>query len=495
VAVQDCDLSGGQRDVVSAFGPIGLRVERNKLTGARGTKAAPAAAGLHIEAADRGQPTLDVTVAHNLITDNAGPGVFFDLDPANGPPVLASELDVTANQVLRNARRARAPKRGGIVVAGGQRDSTGRMTLADNVVLGNRGPGLLGRKLRLLLDLHGNDVRGNSGGAMRGLRLYPAVGATTGARTLPPTSAPGSPRDDTTWLQARLDRAGGTIFLPKLPDGECYATRGLWVSHDDTTITSDGACIVSLGLGPVRLRSNDGDPIASSAVFFVNRSRPTQPAPVGVTISNLEIIVPAGQGMFGVEVYGHQTTLSHVDISGAPKDDVLISGRANGNAYSGRVAILDSVLSGAERNAVSATGVIDLRIEGNVIQGVRDLPPGQPAAGIDVEPDDRGQPARDVHILRNTIQDNAGPGILLELESNEGNALVATGLEIADNTIVRNALKPFPPKKAGIVLAGGQDGGEGTLVLKRNVIRGNGGPGILASRLVLRVDASDNVVG
>ena len=494
VAVHDCDLSGGQRDVVSAFGPIGLRVERNKLLGARGTKGT-AAAGLHIEAADRGQPTLDVSVAHNLIADNAGPGIFFDLDPGNGPPVLASELDVSGNEVLRNARRAPAAKRGGIVIAGGQRDSEGRMSIADNVVLGNRGPGLLARKLRLLLDLHQNDVRGNTGGAMRGLRVLPAVGARTGEPSVPPMEPAGQSRDDTGWLQARLDRAGGTIFLPKLANGDCYATRGLWVSHDDTTITSDGACIVSLGLGPVRLRSGDGDPIASSAVFFVSRSKPKQPAPVGVTISNLRIIVPPGQGMFGVEVFGHQTTLSHLDISGSPKDDVLISARANGNGYCGQVAILDSVLSGAERNAVSATAAIDLRIEGNVIQGVRDRPPGQPAAGIDVEPDNREQPARDVHIVHNTIQDNAGPGILLELESNEGNALIATRLEIVDNTILRNALAPFPPKKAGIVLAGGQDGGEGTLVLKRNVIRDNGGPGILASRLVLRVDASDNVIG
>src|SRR5205823_902878 len=34
-------------------------------------------------------------------------------------------------------------------------------------------------------------------------------------------------RDDTSWLQARLDAGGGRIFLPKLPNGACYATRGL----------------------------------------------------------------------------------------------------------------------------------------------------------------------------------------------------------------------------------------------------------------------------
>jgi hypothetical protein len=283
--------------------------------------------------------------------------------------------------------------------------------------------------------------------------------------------------------------------LPKLPNDTCYATRGLWVSHDRTTITSDGACIVSLGLGPVRLHSVDGDPIAASAVFFVNRSKPSKPAPVGVTISNLKVVVPDGQSMYGVAVFGHQITLSHLDIGGAPKDDVTISGRGNGNSYAGSVSILDSTLSGASRNAISATAVIGLRIERNTIVGVRDSPPGQPAAGIDIEPDDRGQPALDVHIVGNTIKGNAGPGVMFELESNDGPAVIATNLEISGNTILENALKLSPPKRAGIVLAGGQDGGQGTLVLKDNTVRGNGGPGILGSRLRLVVQASGNDLG
>src|SRR5919205_620339 len=90
------------------------------------------------------------------------------------------------------------------------------------------------------------------------------------AVVLAPT-AHASMRDDTAALQQRLD-AGGDVFIQKLPGGQCYRTRGLWVSHDDTTITSDGACIVATGAGPVRLRSFDGDPIASNGVFFVNRS-------------------------------------------------------------------------------------------------------------------------------------------------------------------------------------------------------------------------------
>ncbi|MDQ2968093.1 MAG: right-handed parallel beta-helix repeat-containing protein [Actinomycetota bacterium] len=464
IAVTNSTLSGGVRDVVSIFGPVGFRVEGNVLSGARGKTAA----GLHIRAADRGQPTLDVRVAGNKLAANSGPGILLDLAPANGLPVLASGIEIARNEIVGNARKAPKERRAGIVLAGGQNDGKGQILIRENLFRGNRGPDLLRRR-------------------------GPAATITGGPKSVPPLST-APVRDDTAWLQSRLDRAGGTIFLPKLRDSGCYATRGLWVSHDGTTITSDGACIVSLGLGPVRLHSIDGDPIAASAVFFVNRSTPTKPAPVHVTISNLRIVVPEGQSMYGVAVFGHKITLSHLDIGGSPKDDVTISGRANGNSYAGSISILDSTLSGANRNAISATAVIGLRIVRNTIVGVRDSPPGQPAAGIDIEPDDRGQPALDVRIIGNTIIDNAGPGILLELEPNDGPAVIATELEISGNIILRNAAKRTPPKRGGIVLAGGQDGGQGTLVLKDNVIRGNGGPGILKSRLRLLLDSAGNDV-
>ncbi len=446
IRITDSTLSGGQRDDVTVFGPIDLRLEGNTIVRGRGS-------GIHIRSADRGQPVLDAHVLRNTLADNAGPGVFLDLDPANGAPLLARGIEVAGNQILRNTH--------GIVVAG-----KGEIALSANVFRGNRGRAVVTRGPRV-------------------------VRKPSTLRTVVPASS----GDDTAWLQARLDRGGGTIFLPKLPNGACYATRGLWVSHDHTTIDSDGACIAALGLGPVRLHSTDGDPIAADAVFFVNRSSPKQPAPVNVTISNLRIVVPAGRSMYGVAVFGHRVTLSRLDIDGAPKDDVTISGRANGNSYSGDISVLDSTLSGAARNAISATGVIGLRIERNTIQGVRDAPPGQPAAGIDVEPDPRDRPALDIHIVGNTIQDNAGPGILLELEPNEGPAILATNLEISGNRILRNARKPTPPKRAGVVLAGGQDGGAGTLLLKNNVIRDNGGPGILETHFRLVVDASGNDIG
>jgi len=323
------------------------------------------------------------------------------------------------------------------------------------------------------------------------VRALAAVAVLVAGLVLAPAGS-GDGRDDTAWLQARLDQGGGRVFLPKLPGGECYATRGLWVWHDDTTITSDGACITALGPGEVRLTSADGDPIAANAVLFVNHAQPLEPTPVRVTISNLRIAVPRGAQMFGIAVFGHEVTVRGVTVGGSPIDAVTIGGRANGSGYAGRVAVLDSTLSGGMRNVLSATGVIGLRVEGNRINGARDLPPGQPAAGVIVEPDHRGAPTIDVRIAGNRIVDNAGPGILVSLDSNRGAPAVGTRLEIAGNTVLRNARKPTPPMRAGIVLNGGQDRGGGRIELTDNVVRGNSGPGVLGRKLHLVVAARGN---
>jgi hypothetical protein len=333
--------------------------------------------------------------------------------------------------------------------------------------------------------------RDNAGVLRAAVRpIVVAAIALAGLSLAPPATSDG--RDDTAWLQARLDQAGGRVFLPKLPGGECYATRGLWVWHDDTTITSDGACVVGLGPGEVRLTSADGDPIAANGVFFVNHSQPLEPTPVRVTISNLRIVVPRAAGMFGIAVFGHEVTVRNVTVTGSPIDAITIGGRANGSGYAGRVAVVDSTLSGGTRNVLSATGVIGLRIERNRISGARDLPPGQPAAGVIVEPDHRGAPTIDVRIARNRIVDNAGPGIIVSLDSNRGSPVIGTGVEITRNSVLRNARKPTPPMRAGIVFNGGQDRGGGRILLTDNVVRGNRGPGILGRKLKLVVAARGN---
>jgi hypothetical protein len=184
--------------------------------------------------------------------------------------------------------------------------------------------------------------------------------------------------------------------------------------------------------------------------------------------------------------------MSRLDVEGAPFDDVSIGGRANGTGYAADISVLDSTLTGAGRNAISAYGVIGLSVERNVVSGVRDDPAGMPAAGIDVEPDERSQPTLDVRIVGNTFTDNAGPGILVSLDSNSGPAVLADALDVSDNVVERNSTSGEPTLRGGIVLSGGEDGGAGTLLLSGNTIHDNGGPGLLRRFLALVVTDSGN---
>jgi hypothetical protein len=477
VTIRNSTLRGGRKNVLLTVATIGLRVEDDVVADGSGN-------GLVLRAGARGMPVLDADVSGTTVSGNAGAGVLVDLEPADGLPVLADTIRLERNRIEMNARGAPARLRAGIVVRGGQRDGKGVLSFDGNVVRANSGRALLERDLHARVAASGNVF---AGGVVRTGR--PPALRRPERWTPPPARLAAAGTDDTAWLQARLD-AGSSIFLPKLPDGHCYATRGLWVSHDDVEVASDGACIVSLGPGEARLRSTDGDSIASTAVFFVNRSSLRKPAPTDVTITGLRIVVPAGQGMSGVAVFGHHVTLSRLTVEGAPFDDVSIGGRANGTGYAADVSVLDSTLSGAGRNGISAFGVIGLRIERDVVTGVRDDPAGMPAAGIDVEPDERSQPTLDVHLVDNTFADNAGPGIIVSLDSNSGPAVLADQLEIAGNTVVRNSAKRSPPLRAGIVLSGGSDDRAGRLVLSRNWIHDNGGPGLLRRFVKLAVDES-----
>jgi hypothetical protein len=479
VSVLRSTLRGGRRNDLVAVATIGLRVEGSTFAGGDGN-------GLVVRAGARGMPALDADVTDNTVSGNRGAGVLVDLEPVDGLPVLADEIRFEHNDITGNASAAAPQLRAGIVVRGGQRDGAGVVTFVGNQVHGNAGAALLERDLRARIASSENTF---AGGVIRTGR----ASAERTPRRWTPSSAQlaAAGRDDTAWLQARLDD-GSSVFLPKLPGGRCYATRGLWVSHDDVSITSDGACIVSLGPGEARLRSTDGDSIAATAVFFVNRSDHTKPAPAGVTISGLRIVVPGGQGMSGVAVSGHDVTLSRLDVEGAPFDDVSIGGRANGTGYAADISVLDSTLTGAGRNAISAYGVIGLSVERNVVSGVRDDPAGMPAAGIDVEPDERSQPTLDVRIVGNTFTDNAGPGILVSLDSNSGPAVLADALDVSDNVVERNSTSGEPTLRGGIVLSGGEDGGAGTLLLSGNTIHDNGGPGLLRRFLALVVTDSGN---
>jgi hypothetical protein len=306
-----------------------------------------------------------------------------------------------------------------------------------------------------------------------------------------------SGRDDTTWLQARLD-AGGRIFLPKLADGECYETRGLWVSHNGTRIGSNGACIVYLGPGPTRLASSDGDPIASNAIFIVNRSTGHGPPPRGVAISDLTLIVPVGTDGYGVIVAGTHVSIVDLDVDGVPTDGITITGRNNGLGYAGPVLVRNSLIRGAKRNGISVIAGRDVTIDGNTITGVGLVgmqdPELGPWAGIDLEPDVASYPIDRVAMTGNTIVGNGGPGVLIALVTATGPPKVARQITLSANTIAFNSVTTGEFLRGGVCLQGGQSDGQGTLRLVANEIANNGGYGLCsdAAGFDMRVALSCN---
>jgi len=183
-----------------------------------------------------------------------------------------------------------------------------------------------------------------------------------------PSPAAAAGRDDTAWLQARLD-LGGALHLPKLPNGECYATRGLWVSRDDTTITSDGACIVALGWG-VRPGPTPGRPLRAKSVFLLDHVDLRRPQPVRVSISGLDIRVPAKTRMRGIVVYGAESTIADLTVRGAPMSDVVIGdGQLGSGGPTPRMTVRNCRLSGAKGDVLVASGAVGLRVEGNTLSG------------------------------------------------------------------------------------------------------------------------------
>ena len=308
-----------------------------------------------------------------------------------------------------------------------------------------------------------------------------ALLAAAGLVAVPGPGRAAPVRDDTAWLQARLD-AGGRISLPKLRDGACYTTRGLWVSRNGTRISSNGACIVYLGPGPTRLTSSDGDPIASNAIFIVNRSSVRGKPPRGVVISDLTLIVPVGTDGYGVIVAGTHDSLVHVNVDGVPTDGITVTGRNNGLGYAGPVTIRDSLIRGAKRNGISVIAGRDVTIDGNTITGVGLIgmtdPELGPWAGIDIEPDVATYPIERVTISRNTIAGNGGPGVLIALVTRSGPPKIASEIDLSGNAITSNSVMTGQFLRGGVCLQGGQADGQGTLSLVANEISGNGGYGL-----------------
>jgi hypothetical protein len=328
--------------------------------------------------------------------------------------------------------------------------------------------------------------------------LVAALALGTPAPTVAPEPAP--PLDVTAWLQERLD-AGGDVFLPRRADGGCYRSRGVWLTRSDTSLTSDGACIVATGPGPVRFRGESGEPLGATALLYLSRGAVGLAAPRHIRIGGLRLVVPRRAQMFGLMVTGSDVEVAGVSVSGAPVDDVLVGGRGDGPATD--AWIHDSAFAGGARNVLSITSARRVSVTGCRLTGSTDTHylvethrrHGNPAAGIDVEPDRPSDPIVDLQIADDRISGNAGPGIVLALDPNRGRPREADRVVIDRNVIVGNGRRRTPPLRGGIVLAGGQARTPGHVAITRNVIRGNRGFGLAGHPVIgtsMIVDARGN---
>ena len=335
---------------------------------------------------------------------------------------------------------------------------------------------------------------------MRGVVALLAAVAVGSAGPAAAVDPPPPPRDVTTWLQERLD-TGGEIALPAREDGSCYRSRGLWVTRSETVLRSDGACIEATGPGPVRFRGEGGEGVAATALLYMSRASTAAAAPQDVTIAGLRLVVPRRATMFGLMITGSRVEVADITVAGAPVDAALVGGRGDGPATD--VWIHDSSFLAGTRNVVSITNARRVSVTGCNLSGASDTHylvetrrrRGNPAAGIDVEPDRPSDPIIDLRIAGNRISGNAGPGIILALDPNGGRPREADRITIERNTILGNGRRTTPPLRGGIVIAGGQARTRGHIAIYRNVVRHNRGFGLAGHPVIgtsMIVDAHGN---
>jgi hypothetical protein len=248
---------------------------------------------------------LDDRRARNTVARTPAAGIFLDLDPATRTAAARRRIEVPGQPccATRDAPRSRA----GLVVAG-----NAAIALCANTFAGNAGAS-----------------------AVRHARCAAARRA--------PGVAPREHGDDTRWLQARLDRGGGTIFLPKLPGDACYRSRGS--GSRTTTRRSPPTARASSRSGSARCGSSRRTatrsrraPSSSSNVRREAASGAGRRARSATCASSSARAGP----LYGVAVFAHDVTLSRLDIGGEPKDDVTISGRATATRTPADVSVLDS---------------------------------------------------------------------------------------------------------------------------------------------------------
>ncbi len=144
-------------------------------------------------------------------------------------------------------------------------------------------------------------------------------------------------------------------------------------------------------------------------------------------------------------------------------DGIYVGTGASGSIPQ-EVRILNNTVYANQRTGIAVISVSGLLVEGNHVTYTETTNTG---AGIDIEPNSASDTVRDVRIIGNRFNNNAGPGILLYNSNNN----TITDVVISGNVVRDNS-------KHGIWLYRTANGFNGTYAVTGNVIRANGQSGM-----------------
>ena len=147
--------------MLSASSFVDLRIEGSTISGA--VAGAGPSAGIDVEPDTRGGLALDLRIAGNSISGNAGPGIILSLHSNTGSALNADRFVITGNKIVGNGTA-------GVLVSGGQADGKGRTVFIGNTVRGNHGPGVLGQAMTMTFVTARNRIGGNDGPAYQNVR-------------------------------------------------------------------------------------------------------------------------------------------------------------------------------------------------------------------------------------------------------------------------------------------------------------------------------------
>lgn len=304
--------------------------------------------------------------------------------------------------------------------------------------------------------------------------------------------------DNTAVLQTLLDEirdaGGGELYLPG-DSGNVYASKGLWVPSN-CRIISEGAVIKSLGLGPRRNGSPDGDPIYADMLMLCRQADLGFTAVVqGVTIEGVSLDPGTRKDVMGIGVFANSVRIRDLEIKAGAYDGIYVGERASGQSYPTEIWVQRVKVQNAQRNNISIVSGVAIWIEDSILAGCTGVVqnpsmPGEqaPGCGIELEPNALSSTLSTIFIARNRIYSNAGAGIGLAITHN-GDIASAGDFNLLDNVVFDNGKLPQTGDTSGVgttggvYLVGGQSGGGALWKIRGNSIKSQArGAGITTLR-------------